>query len=59
MGYRPYSYDPASRSLTEVVPGRRRGGNMLLISDANLVTVRGRLENADRPPLRAPSVSWR
>jgi FkbM family methyltransferase len=58
FGYRPYEYDPASRSLTQISPGHRQGGNMLLICDAAIESVRARVESAERPELRAPSVSY-
>jgi hypothetical protein len=58
FGYRPYEYDPAARSLTQIAPGHRQGGNILLICDAAIESIRGRVESAERPPLRAPSVSY-
>jgi FkbM family methyltransferase len=58
MGYRPYRYDPATRSLSEIVPGKRRGGNMLLVPDGRMEEVARRVASAQRPELRAPSVKW-
>jgi FkbM family methyltransferase len=58
LGYRPYRYHAASRSLSEAMPGPNQGGNMLLIADANIEDVRRRVLSAERPALRAPSVKW-
>jgi FkbM family methyltransferase len=58
FGYRPYTYEPAARALREIAPGYRQGGNMLLIADARLQAVQERLREAQRPPLRAPSIRW-
>ncbi len=58
FGYRTYSYDPGSRALVEIPPGRRQGGNALLVSDSNLELVRERVRDADRPALHGPKVSW-
>jgi FkbM family methyltransferase len=59
QGYRPYTYDPATRSLAESAAGRRMAGNMLLVPDGRIEAVRQRVERAERPELRAPSVRWR
>ncbi len=56
LGYRPYIYDRASRELSEISAGHHQGGNLLLVADANLETVRDRLRSARRPLLRAPSI---
>jgi FkbM family methyltransferase len=58
FGYRPYVYDRHTRELSEIEPGHHRGGNILLIADANVQAVRERVQAAERPPLRPPSVSW-
>jgi FkbM family methyltransferase len=58
LGYRPYSYAAASRSLSASAAGQRMGGNMLLVPDSGLEAVRSRVESADRPALRAASVRW-
>jgi FkbM family methyltransferase len=58
MGYRPYTYDPATRSLAEIAAGQRSGGNMLLVPDGRIQEVRQRVERAERAKLRAPSVTW-
>jgi FkbM family methyltransferase len=58
LAYRPYAYDPDSRLLAEIAPGARQRGNLLLISDPTLERVRARVETAERPTLRAPSVRW-
>jgi FkbM family methyltransferase len=57
-GYRPYVYDPESRSLREMAEGPVRARNMLLISDSRLEAVRGRVRDAERPALRPPRVRW-
>jgi len=60
LGYRPYSYDPQSRSLTSVAARTVVGRNMLLIADSELADVTQRLRTADRPALHPPSVRpWR
>jgi hypothetical protein len=58
MGYRRYSYNPASRSLVEVPAGQRQAGNSLLVPDVKIDAVSRRLQSAERPVLRAPSVRW-
>lgn len=57
-GYKPYAYDPESRSLREAALDSKRGGNMLLIPDSRLDGVRGRVRDATRPVLRPPRVRW-
>ncbi|HEX3510949.1 MAG TPA: FkbM family methyltransferase [Solirubrobacteraceae bacterium] len=57
-GYRPFAYDPAARTLDEIRPGERQGGNMLLIAEAQLQAVRERVRAAQRPPLSAPAIKW-
>jgi FkbM family methyltransferase len=59
QGYKPYVYDPESRSLRETALDRKRGGNMLLIADSRLEGVRSRVRDATRPVLRPPRVRWR
>ncbi len=58
LAYRPYAYDPDRRLLEEIAPGPRQRGNLLLISDPALERIRARVEAAERPALRAPSVRW-
>lgn len=58
FGYRPHAYDPGARSLTEIQPGYRHGGNMLLVPDSKLEAVRDRVESSQRPTLRPPSIKW-
>jgi len=58
-GYRPFTYEPATRTLSEIRPGMRRGGrNMLMIANGRLDAVRERVRVAERPALRAPAIKW-
>jgi FkbM family methyltransferase len=57
LGYRPYEYDRGSRTLSEAAAGRG-ARNLLMIADDRLEEVRNRVREAERPSLRAPSVSW-
>ena len=58
-GYRPFRYEPATRTLSEIRPGAGRGGgNMLMIADGRLDAVRERVRVAERPALRAPAIKW-
>ncbi len=59
LGYRPYSYESSVRTLTEVAPGYRQGGNMLMVADARIAMVRERVAVAKRPQLRPPTIRWR
>jgi FkbM family methyltransferase len=60
FGYRPYVYEPSTRTLSEIrLADRRGGGNLLLIADAQLEAVRERVRAAERPALQAARISWR
>ncbi len=59
FGYLPYAYDPATRTLSEIAAGARRGGNILLVPAEKLAAVSDRVASAERPVLRAPSIRWR
>ncbi|HEV7584952.1 MAG TPA: FkbM family methyltransferase [Solirubrobacteraceae bacterium] len=58
FGYRAYDYDPAPRTLTQIASGHRQGGNMLLICDETIEAVRRRVQTAERPVLRSPSLKF-